>query len=56
MVGRRPASLASAGLRMRLTVLYGGLFFVAGSVLLWFTYLLTARALNQRFRLVIASA
>lgn len=44
------------GLRMRLTVLYGGLFFVAGSVLLWFTYLLTARALNQRFRLVIASA
>lgn len=44
------------GLRMRLTVLYGGLFFVAGSVLLWFIYLLTARALNQRFRLVIASA
>ncbi|MBP2707964.1 HAMP domain-containing histidine kinase [Microbispora sp. RL4-1S] len=37
------------GLRMRLTLLYGGLFFVAGSVLLWFTYLLTARGLNQRF-------
>jgi signal transduction histidine kinase len=34
---------------MRLTLLYSGLFFVAGSVLLWFTYLLTARALNQRF-------
>ncbi|GLW20869.1 sensor protein CutS [Microbispora amethystogenes] len=37
------------GLRTRLTLLYGGLFFVAGSVLLWFTHLLTARALNQRF-------
>ncbi|MEW9533431.1 sensor histidine kinase [Microbispora sp. NPDC049125] len=37
------------GLRMRLTLLYGGLFFVAGSVLLWLTYLLTARALNQQF-------
>lgn len=44
------------GLRMRLTLLYGGLFFVAGSVLLWFTYLLTARALNQRFKLMVASA
>ncbi|GAA3079394.1 sensor protein CutS [Streptosporangium carneum] len=34
---------------MRLTLLYGGLFFAAGSVLLWLTYLLTARALNQQF-------
>ncbi|GAA4225708.1 signal transduction histidine kinase [Streptosporangium album] len=37
------------GLRMRLTLLYGALFFVAGSVLVWSTYLLTARALNQQF-------
>ncbi|MEV4376152.1 ATP-binding protein [Streptosporangium sp. NPDC049644] len=37
------------GLRMRLTLLYGVLFFVAGSTLVWFTYLLTAKALNQRF-------
>ncbi|MEV0597317.1 sensor histidine kinase [Nonomuraea cavernae] len=37
------------GLRMRLTLLYGGLFFVAGSLLLWSTYLLTGRALNERF-------
>ncbi|MEV8634789.1 HAMP domain-containing sensor histidine kinase [Streptosporangium sp. NPDC051023] len=37
------------GLRTRLTLLYGGLFFAAGSVLLWLTYLLTARALNQQF-------
>ncbi|WP_310742318.1 HAMP domain-containing sensor histidine kinase [Microbispora sp. H13382] len=43
------------GLRMRLTLLYGGLFFVAGSVLLWFTHLLTARALNQRFVVSVAS-
>ncbi|MDF2711317.1 MAG: hypothetical protein K0R62_6969, partial [Nonomuraea muscovyensis] len=34
---------------MRLTVLYGGLFFTAGSVLLWTTYLLSARALSQQF-------
>ncbi|GGO10910.1 two-component sensor histidine kinase [Microbispora rosea subsp. aerata] len=43
------------GLRMRLTLLYGGLFFVAGSVLLWFTHLLTARALNQRFVVAVMS-
>ncbi|WP_311931695.1 HAMP domain-containing sensor histidine kinase [Microbispora sp. H11081] len=43
------------GLRMRLTLLYGGLFVVAGSVLLWFTYLLTARALNQRFVVAVTS-
>ncbi len=34
---------------MRLTLLYGVLFFAAGSMLLWSTYLLTARALNQQF-------
>ncbi|WP_432934031.1 sensor histidine kinase [Microbispora sp. CA-135349] len=43
------------GLRMRLTLLYGGLFLLAGSVLLWFTHLLTARALNQRFVVAVAS-
>ncbi|MEU8245693.1 HAMP domain-containing sensor histidine kinase [Nonomuraea sp. NPDC048916] len=37
------------GLRMRLTLLYGGLFFAAGSLLLWSTYLLTGRALDERF-------
>ncbi|WP_245651417.1 sensor histidine kinase [Streptosporangium amethystogenes] len=37
------------GLRMRLTLLYGVLFFVAGSTLVWFTYLLTAKALDQQF-------
>nr|WP_260408294.1 HAMP domain-containing sensor histidine kinase [Planomonospora venezuelensis] len=36
-------------MRARLTLLYGGLFFLAGSVLLGLTYLLTARALNQQF-------
>lgn len=53
---RRVLSLWSRlGLRMRLTLLYGGLFFLAGSVLLWFTHLLTARALNQRFVVAVAS-
>ncbi|MFE3447811.1 sensor histidine kinase [Nonomuraea sp. NPDC059194] len=42
------------GLRARLTVLYGALFFVAGSVLLWFTYLLTANALGKQFVLAFA--
>ncbi|MFJ2033002.1 sensor histidine kinase [Streptosporangium sp. NPDC087985] len=37
------------GLRLRLTLLYGALFFVAGSTLVWFTYLLTAKALDQQF-------
>jgi signal transduction histidine kinase len=37
------------GLRMRLTLLYGCLFFLAGSLLLWSTYLLTGRALDQQF-------
>jgi signal transduction histidine kinase len=34
---------------MRLTLLYGCSFFVAGTLLLWSTYLLTAQALNQQF-------
>ncbi|MGW2199103.1 HAMP domain-containing protein, partial [Streptosporangium sp. NPDC001682] len=37
------------GLRTRLTLLYGALFFAAGSTLVWSTYLLTAKALNQQF-------
>ncbi|MEV6159939.1 hypothetical protein AB0L53_57340, partial [Nonomuraea sp. NPDC052129] len=37
------------GLRMRLTLLYGGSFFVAGSLLLWSTYLITGQALDQQF-------
>nr|PZN45225.1 MAG: two-component sensor histidine kinase [Actinomycetota bacterium] len=36
------------GLRARLTLLYGVLFFAAGSTLLWISYLLVARALGQR--------
>ncbi|NUR88475.1 MAG: HAMP domain-containing protein [Nonomuraea sp.] len=37
------------GLRMRLTLLYGGLFFVAGSVLVWVNYLMISRAMQQQF-------
>ncbi|MFI6318618.1 sensor histidine kinase [Nonomuraea sp. NPDC050556] len=37
------------GLRTRLTLIYSGLFFVAGSLLLVVSYLLTARALEQKF-------
>ncbi|NJP88602.1 HAMP domain-containing histidine kinase [Nonomuraea sp. FMUSA5-5] len=36
-------------LRLRLTLLFGGLFLVAGSILLWLTYWITARALAQKF-------
>ncbi|MFS1301374.1 HAMP domain-containing sensor histidine kinase [Streptosporangium longisporum] len=36
------------GLRTRLTLLYGGLFFGAGAILLWVTYALTARTMQQR--------
>ncbi|MFG1703145.1 sensor histidine kinase [Nonomuraea sp. M3C6] len=39
----------SRRLRLRLTLLYGGLFFVAGSLLLWLTYLITARAMDDQF-------
>ncbi|WP_214320409.1 sensor histidine kinase [Nonomuraea sediminis] len=41
--------MSRLGLRMRLTLLYGVLFFVAGSVLVWLNYALTARALEQQF-------
>ena len=34
-------------IRIRLTVLYGGMFLIAGVVLLWIIYLLAAQALNQ---------
>ncbi|AQZ61547.1 two-component system sensor kinase [[Actinomadura] parvosata subsp. kistnae] len=36
-------------LRLRLTLLFGGMFLVAGSILLWLTYWITARALAQKF-------
>ena len=39
----------SRRLRLRLTLLFGGLFVAAGSVLLWLTYLITAQAMNQQF-------
>ncbi|WP_431902910.1 sensor histidine kinase [Nonomuraea sp. bgisy101] len=42
------------GLRARLTVPYGVLFFVAGTALLWLTYLLTANALSKQFVLAFA--
>ncbi|SEG07064.1 Signal transduction histidine kinase [Actinacidiphila yanglinensis] len=34
-------------IRIRLTVLYGGMFLIAGVVLLWIIYLLAAQAINQ---------
>ncbi|MEV4110933.1 HAMP domain-containing sensor histidine kinase [Nonomuraea sp. NPDC049695] len=40
---------SSRRLRLRLTLLYGGLFFVAGSILLWVTYLITGQALERQF-------
>ncbi|WP_327581088.1 HAMP domain-containing histidine kinase [Nonomuraea sp. NBC_00507] len=39
----------SRRLRLRLTLLYGGLFILAGSILLWLTYLILAEALEQQF-------
>jgi signal transduction histidine kinase len=39
----------SRRLRLRLTILFGVLFFAAGTILLWLTYLFTAQAMNQRF-------
>ncbi|MDH2427481.1 HAMP domain-containing sensor histidine kinase [Sphaerisporangium sp. TRM90804] len=40
---------SGVGLRARLTVIYSGLFFAAGSALLLVTYLLTASALEREF-------
>ncbi|WP_248958284.1 sensor histidine kinase [Sphaerisporangium perillae] len=55
MIGRRLRLWwGGVGLRTRLTAIYSGLFFAAGTVLLWVTYLLTARALNRE--LVMGSA
>ncbi|MFC4034985.1 sensor histidine kinase [Streptomyces polygonati] len=49
-----PPSSAESGppwlrptIRIRLTVLYGGMFLIAGVVLLWIIYLLAAQAINQ---------
>ncbi|MFC6085862.1 HAMP domain-containing sensor histidine kinase [Sphaerisporangium aureirubrum] len=42
------------GLRARFTLIYSSLFFAAGSVLLWATYLLTATALNREFYVRVA--
>ncbi|MET8160194.1 ATP-binding protein [Sphaerisporangium sp. NPDC005289] len=48
MIARRARGWWSGvGLRTRLTILYSGLFFTAGTALLWVTYLLTARALER---------
>ncbi|MEV6037046.1 HAMP domain-containing sensor histidine kinase [Nonomuraea sp. NPDC052116] len=49
IVDRGRSWWSSRRLRLRLTLLYGGLFFVAGSILLWLTYLTTGQALNQQF-------
>ncbi|MDX6354046.1 MAG: hypothetical protein QOF98_949 [Streptomyces sp.] len=38
-------------IRIRLTVLYGGMFLIAGVLLLWIIYLLAAQALNQGLNL-----
>ena len=42
-------------LRTRLTVIYGLLFFVTGAALVGVTYLLTARAVSQKFMITIPS-
>ncbi|SNS84350.1 Signal transduction histidine kinase [Streptosporangium subroseum] len=47
-LGARLRERRGFGLRARLTMLYGGLFFGAGALLLWVTYALTARAMEQR--------
>ncbi|GLX00594.1 HAMP domain-containing sensor histidine kinase [Microtetraspora sp. NBRC 16547] len=44
------------GLRVRLTLLYGGLFFVGSSAVLWSSYLMTARALDQQLVMKLAKA
>ncbi|GGK75325.1 two-component sensor histidine kinase [Sphaerisporangium melleum] len=47
-MGRVRGWWSGVGLRTRLTTLYTGLFFAAGTTLLGVTYLLTARALEQK--------
>jgi signal transduction histidine kinase len=55
----RPVPLLRPTIRIRLTLLYGGMFLIAGVVLLWIIYLLAAQALNDGteplFRLVDGS-
>ncbi|GAA5060103.1 signal transduction histidine kinase [Thermocatellispora tengchongensis] len=48
MTRRRGRVWRGFGLRARLTLLYSGLFFAAGTALLWVTYVLTARAMEQQ--------
>jgi signal transduction histidine kinase len=43
----RPVPLLRPTIRIRLTVLYGGMFLIAGVVLLWIIYLLAAQALHE---------
>jgi len=42
-----PVPLFRPTIRIRLTVLYGGMFLIAGVVLLWIIYLLAAQALHE---------
>ncbi|WP_084959606.1 sensor histidine kinase [Thermoactinospora rubra] len=42
-------------MKRRLTLLFTGLFFLAGSVLLWVVYLLVARALERQFVKVLST-
>ncbi|WP_459182441.1 sensor histidine kinase [Streptomyces sp.] len=54
----RPMPLLRPTIRIRLTVLYGGMFLIAGVVLLWIIYLLAAQGMHQSsvlpFRLISA--
>jgi signal transduction histidine kinase len=43
----RPVPLLRPTIRIRLTVLYGGMFLIAGVILLWIIYLLAAQALHE---------
>ncbi|MDX3234713.1 HAMP domain-containing sensor histidine kinase [Streptomyces sp. ME03-5709C] len=43
----RPMPLLRPTIRIRLTLLYGGMFLIAGVILLWIIYLLAAQAIRQ---------
>jgi signal transduction histidine kinase len=45
--GESPVPWLRPTIRIRLTVLYGGMFLIAGVLLLWIIYLLAAQALHQ---------
>nr|WP_223186959.1 HAMP domain-containing sensor histidine kinase [Streptomyces sp. CBMA29] len=47
MPGESPLPWLRPTIRIRLTVLYGGMFLIAGVLLLWIIYLLAAQALHQ---------